>query len=158
MRELSRERSKEMSCGSHEEIIQALNKSQQMQVLRGIEIAIEEGIKEVVVDKYRYQGGIEEQSIKCKNRSSIYPLAVKKLLRLRCEKSLRSSIDSQLLRRCRANFSKQFSRSEKHRHECNPTCNLTNDPINILSSQRNLLTIIFKHLDLKNTHIHTKQV
>ena len=51
---------------------------------------------------------------------------------------------------------KSFSRSEKHRHECNPTCNTKNDPINILSSQKHLSTIIFKHMDLKNTHTLNK--
>ena len=60
MRELSRERLKEISCGSYEEIIQALSKSRQMQVSRGIEVAIEEGIEEMVGDKYRYRGGVEE--------------------------------------------------------------------------------------------------
>ena len=52
-----------------------------MQVSRGIETAIEEGIEEMVIDRYRYRGGVEEQSIKFKNRSSIYPPAVEKLLR-----------------------------------------------------------------------------
>ena len=52
-----------------------------MQVSRGIEIAIEEGIEEIVIDRYKYQGGVEERSIKCKNRSSIYPPAVEKLSR-----------------------------------------------------------------------------
>ena len=52
-----------------------------MKVSRGIEIAVEEGIEEMVVDRYRYQGGVEEQSIKCKNRSSIYPPPVEKLSR-----------------------------------------------------------------------------
>ena len=52
-----------------------------MQVSKGIEIAIKEGIEEMIVDKYRYRGGVEEQSIKCKNRSSIYPPAVEKLSR-----------------------------------------------------------------------------
>ena len=52
-----------------------------MQVSRGIEEAIEVGIEEMVIDRYRYRGGVEEQSIKCKNRSSIYPPAVEKLLR-----------------------------------------------------------------------------
>ena len=32
-----------------------------MKVSRGIETAIEEGIKEMVFDRYRYQGGVEEQ-------------------------------------------------------------------------------------------------
>ena len=52
-----------------------------MKVLRGIKTAIEEGIEEMVFDRYRYQGGVEEQPIKCKNRSSIYPPAVEKLSR-----------------------------------------------------------------------------
>ena len=47
-----------------------------MKVSRGIEIAVKDGIEEMVVDRYRYQRGVEEQSIRCKNRSSIYPLAI----------------------------------------------------------------------------------
>ena len=71
-----------------------------MQVSRSIETAIEEGIEEMAIDKYRYRGGVEEQTIKCKNRSSICPPAIeevrafsidppgiKKLLRLRYEKA-----------------------------------------------------------------------
>ena len=99
-----------------------------MQVLRGIETAIEEGIEEMVIDRYRYRGGVEEQSIKCKNRSLIYPPAVEKLLRRQelsqsIHQVLRSSRDcnmkklkeldrklaiKEVLRRCRASFSKQF--------------------------------------------------
>ena len=79
-RELLRKRSKEMSCRSHEEIIYAFSKSRQMQVSRGIETAVEEGIEEMVINRYRYRGGVEEQSIRYKNRSSIYPPAVEKLL------------------------------------------------------------------------------
>ena len=52
-----------------------------MQVSRDIEIAIEEGIEKMVVDRYMYRGGVEEQSIKSKNRSSIYPPVVEKLSR-----------------------------------------------------------------------------
>ena len=48
-----------------------------MQESRGIEEAIEE----MVVERYRYREGVEEQSIKCKNRSSIYPPAIEKLLK-----------------------------------------------------------------------------
>ena len=67
-----------------------------MKVSRGIETAVEEGIEEMVVDRYRYRGGVEEQTIRYKNRSSINqkaikevgtfsidPLGVEKLLRLR---------------------------------------------------------------------------
>ena len=50
-----------------------------MQVLRGIEEAIEVGIEEMVIKKYKYRGGVEEQSIKCKKRSSIYPRAIKEI-------------------------------------------------------------------------------
>ena len=50
-----------------------------MQVSRGIEEAIEVGIEEMVVDRYRYRGGVEEQTIKCKNRSSICPPAIKEV-------------------------------------------------------------------------------
>ena len=79
-----------------------------MQVSKGIETTIEEGIKEMVVDRYRYRGGVEEQSIKCKNRSSIYPSAIEeagafsiyppgieKLSRLRYEEKLKE-LDRQL--------------------------------------------------------------
>ena len=70
-----------------------------MQESRGIEEAIEVGIKEMVVDRYRYRGGVEPP------------------------------------------FQNSFSRNEKHRHECNPTCNTTNDLINILSSQKHTHTL-----------------
>ena len=49
--------------------------------MRGIEIVVEEGIKEKVFDRYRYRGGVEEQSIRCKNRSSIDPPTIEKLSR-----------------------------------------------------------------------------
>ena len=48
---------------------------------RGIEIANEEGIEEIVFDRYKYQGGVEEQPIRCQNRSSIDPPVVEKLSR-----------------------------------------------------------------------------
>ena len=64
---------------------------------RGIEEAIEVGIEEMVIDRYRYRGGVEEQSIKCKNRSLIYPPAVEKLLR---RQELSQSIH-QVSRSCR---------------------------------------------------------
>ena len=52
-----------------------------MQVSRGIEEAIEVGIEEMVIDRYRYRGGVNEQSIKCKNRSSIYPPRIEEVSR-----------------------------------------------------------------------------
>ena len=49
-----------------------------MKVLRDIEIAVEEGIEEMVFDRYRYRGG---------GAFSIYPPGIEKLLRLRYEKA-----------------------------------------------------------------------
>ena len=76
-------------------------------------------------------------------------------------KSLGSSTDSQLSRRCRGGvelaFQNSFSRGEKHRHECNQVCNSTNDPNNILSSQKCLSTKILKaHGSQKYTHTLNK--
>ena len=52
-----------------------------MQESRGIEEAIEVGIEEMVVDRYRYRGGVKEQLIRSKNRSSIDLPGVEKLSR-----------------------------------------------------------------------------
>ena len=52
-------------------------------------------------------------------------------------------------------FKTSFSRCEKHRHECNPTCNSTNDPINILSSQNHLSIKILSTWIFKKKHTHT---
>ena len=50
-----------------------------------------------------------------------------------------------------------FSRGEKHRYEYNQVCNSTNDPNNILSSQKHLLTKIFKaYGSQKHTHTLNK--
>ena len=68
-----------------------------MKVSRGIETAVEEGIKEMVFDRYRYRGGVEEQSIKFKNKSSIDPHVVEKLSR---RQGLSRSIN-QVSRSCR---------------------------------------------------------
>ena len=77
------------------------------------------------------------------------------------KKSLGSSTYSQLSRRCRGDvepaFQNSFSRGEKHRHECNQVCNPTNDPNNILCSQKHLSTKIFKaHGSQKHTHTLNK--
>ena len=73
---------------------------------------------------------------------SIDPPGIKELLGLRQEKGLRSSTDGKVLRRYRGgvkpHFKTSFSRGEKYRHECNPTCNSTNDPINTIISQNSL--------------------
>ena len=53
-------------------------------------------------------------------------------------------------------FKTSFSRCEKRRHECNPTCNSTNDPINILSTQNHLLIkILSTRMSTTHTHTHT---
>ena len=52
-----------------------------MKVSRGVKTSVEEGVVKLVFDKYRYQGGVEEQTIRYKNRSSIDPSAIEKLLK-----------------------------------------------------------------------------
>ena len=50
-----------------------------------------------------------------------------------------------------------FSGREKHRYECNQTCNTTNDPNSILNfSKTSLNNKKFKHINPKtHTHTHT---
>ena len=50
-------------------------------MLRGVETSVDEGVEKLVFDKYRHRGGVEEQTIKYKNRSSINPPAIEKLSR-----------------------------------------------------------------------------
>ena len=147
-----------------------------MQISRGIEEAIEGGIKEKVVDSWdieqvsrnnssdprtearsihqvsrSYRGGrsILDRSSRCQGAVGI---AIRK--------SWRSLTDSKVSRRYRGGvepaFKTSFSRCEKHRHECNPTSNSTNDPINILSSQNHLSIIILSTWIFKNTHTLNK--
>ena len=142
-----------------------------MQVSRGVEEAIEE----MVVDSWDIEQvsrnnssdpRIEARSIhqvsrsyrggrSFLDRSTKYRGAVGKAIR----NSWRISTDSKVSRRYRGGvepaFKTSFSRCEKHRHECNPKCNSTNDPINISSSQNHLSIKILKHMGLKNTHTHT---
>ena len=80
-----------------------------MKVSRGIETAVEEGIKEIVFDRYRYRGGVEEQPIRCKNRSSIYPPAIDKLSRR--QKVSRSIY--QVSRSCRDYDMKKFKKLDR---------------------------------------------
>ena len=67
-------------------------------------------------------------------------------------KSLRSLTDSKVLKRYRGGVEPLFktilSRGEKRRHECNPTCNSTNDPISQLK--------FWAHGSQKHTHTHNK--
>ena len=43
---------------------------------RGVETSVDEGVEKLVFDRYRYRGGVEEQTIRYKNRSSIDPPAI----------------------------------------------------------------------------------
>ena len=123
----------------------------------------------------RCQGGVEEQLNKTKNRSSIDPPGIEKLSRMEthsrsihqvsrnyrgCNKKKLKKLDRQqgIEEVSSQLFKNSFLRWEKHRHECNPTCNSTNDPINILSSQNHLSIKILSTWIFKNTHTHTKQV
>ena len=52
-----------------------------MKVSRGIETSVEEGVEKLVFDRYRYRGGVDEQTVRYKNRSSIDLPSVEKLSR-----------------------------------------------------------------------------
>ena len=52
-----------------------------MKVSRGVKTFVEEGIEKMVFDRYKYRGGVEEQIIRNKNRSSIDSPGVEKLSR-----------------------------------------------------------------------------
>ena len=52
-----------------------------MKVSRGVEKSVEEGAEKLVFNRFRYQGGVEEQTIRYKNRNSIDPPAIEKLSR-----------------------------------------------------------------------------
>ena len=105
----------------------ASSKSRQMQVSRGIETPVEEGVEKwslTVEVSMRYRGGVKEQLIRTKNRSSIDPPGVEKLSRMQthsrsihqvsrscwdCDKKKLKKLDRQqgikeVLRRCRAGF------------------------------------------------------
>ena len=47
----------------------------------GVETSVDKGVEKLVFDRYKYRGGVEEQTIRYKNRSSINPSAVEKLSR-----------------------------------------------------------------------------
>ena len=72
------------------------------------------------------------------------------------KKKLKSSIDKPGIEGCQEAvkivLKTVFQRKEKHRHECNQTCNTTKHHINLSKSSPNNN---FKHMDPKNTHTHT---
>ena len=129
IREVSRERSSEMSSGLHRELKQCTSKSRQMKVSGGVE--------KMVIDRYRYRGTNHQipdqnldRSTKCQEAIeeaeafSIDPPGVEKLSRIQtqsrsihqvlrcwqdCDKKKLRKLDRQLAikevsRRCRASF------------------------------------------------------
>ena len=118
---------------------------------RGVETSVKEDVEKNNVDRWSCRGTKQRH----KKRGSIDPLGVEKLSRrLEISRSIH-----QVSRSCRdydkkktwearqiarywggvnPAFQNSFSRGEKHRHECNPTHNSTNDPINIIISQNSL--------------------
>ena len=147
-----------------------------MQVSRGIEVFVEEVLRKsssTAKVSRRYRGTtqqkprIEARSIHQVSRSYRgYRPILDRSIRYRgageivIRKSLGSSTYSQLSRRYRGGvepaFKNSFSRCEKHKHECNPTCNSTNDPINILNSQNHLSNKILSTWIFENTHTLNK--
>ena len=51
-------------------------------MLRGVETSVKKGVKKHNVSRYSYREGVEKQSKRHKNGSSIDPSAIKKLLRV----------------------------------------------------------------------------
>ena len=143
----------------------------------GVETFVKEGVEKLVFDRYRYRGGVKEQPSDTKIEArSIHQLSrsyrggrnfldrstrCQEANKIAIRKSLRSSTDSYVSRRCRGGvklaFKSSFLKSEKHRHECKYTCNSTNNPNTILTSQ-NHLSIAILSTWIPKTHARTKQV
>ena len=95
-----------------------------MKVSRGVETSVEEGVEKMVVDRYRYRGGVEEHNIRYQIRISIDPVGVDNLSRMQkqsrsiqkvwrsfqdCNKKKLKKLDRQqgieeVSRRCQASF------------------------------------------------------
>ena len=145
----------------------ASSKSRQMQVSRGIETPVEKWSSTAeILRNNSSEPRTEARSIHqvsrsyrgCRpilDQSTRYWEAVENAIR----KSWRSSTDSKVLRRYQGGvepaFKTSFSKWEKHRHKCNPICNSTNDPINILSSQNHLSIKILSTWIFQKKHTHT---
>ena len=126
-------------------------------------------IVEVLRKLSRTKSQIQEQKLdrssKCRGAIeeagafSIDPLGIEEVSRLCLKKCLRSSTDSKVSRRCQGGvetaFQNSFSRCEKHKYECNPTYNLTNDPINTKISQNSLSVQKKLSTRISKTHTHT---
>ena len=126
---LSRERLREMRIGLRLTFIQKVSKSRQIEVSKGVEPSVEEGVKKNNVDRCSYQEGVEEQSKDTgKEAQSIHQLSrsyrgsrnfldQSTQLSRKCrdcdKKQFKSSTDSQVSRRCQDCLKINFSRREK---------------------------------------------
>ena len=80
-----------------------------MKVSRGVETSVEEGVEKLVFNKYRYQGGVKEQTIRYTKKSLIDPPVIEKLLR---RQELSRSIH-QVSRSCLDCDKKKFKKIDK---------------------------------------------
>ena len=148
--------------------LQNLSKSQQMQVSRCVEV----GVKIQAVNRCKCRAYVEEQTTRYKNRNSIDQPSYREVrnfldrstqlskgVEIAIRNNLRAQQISQVSRSCRDCLKTIFQRREKHKDECNKTCNSTKDPNNILSSQNHLsTTILSTWIPKTHTHTHSKQV
>ena len=126
-----------------------------MKISRGIEVSVEVGIKDLVFDSWGIEEAIEQQRVRfrikarsiqqvsmsyrgCKSfldRSTRYRGGVEIAFK-------KNAWEARQIARywggVKPAFHNSFSRCEKHRYECNPTYNSTNDSINTKISQNNL--------------------
>ena len=108
-----------------------LNKSRGIERCRALKGSTDAAIEQVSLGVHSKKEArwIEELSRSCRD----------------CDKKkLKSSIDKPGIEGCQEAvkivLKTVFQRKEKHRHECNQTCNSTKDPNNILSFQNHLST------------------
>ena len=151
------------------------SKSWQMQVSRGIEISVKEVSRKMVIDSWGIEEVSRNNSTKPRTEArSIHQVSrsyrgcrtildqstrYREAVGIAIRKSWKSSTNSKVSRRYRGGvkpaFKTSFSRWEKHRHECNPTCNSTNNPINIFSSQNHFSIKILRTWIFKKKRTHT---
>ena len=129
------------------------NNNKKMKCMQG-DLDGSRGVK-TGVERCKCREGIEEQTKDTRTESQSIDLGVEKLSRIQTQSRsihqvlrCRRDCDRKKLQEARQiasyrggvepAFKSSFSRCEKHRHECNPTCNSTNDPINIKISLNSL--------------------
>ena len=76
---------------------------------KGVKPFVEEGVEKLVFDRYKYRGGVKEQTIRYKNRSLIDPPVVEKVSR---KQELCRSIH-QVLRSCRDCDNKKLKKLDR---------------------------------------------